>query len=49
VALIRQNNAQQELGLHKRDDGQWFVELRIVRIIGTKGSDCGRDSDEDKT
>lgn len=36
VALICQNNAQQELRLRQRDDGQWFVELKIVRIIATR-------------
>ena len=38
AALIRQHNAQETFKLHKRDDGNWSIELNITRIIATRRS-----------
>ena len=47
VSLIRQNNAEGTLGLRRRKNDGWGVELQIACLIATKTTN-GRKGNEDK-
>lgn len=38
IGMIEEHSAQEILQLRKREDGAWFVELTMTRIIATKGA-----------
>jgi len=48
AALIRQKNAEEKLGRHRRDDGRWAIKLQITCLIATETTN-GRKGNEERS